>query len=165
MVQNQNFRFVINLLFIAFMLSFLISCSSFITSSVQDLKKEIGVDSIPSYAQYPEDDGIILMEKHNTILEWKDQIKVRESIHKAVKLFKNVEEYTNVTIPISWDEKILQIEAQTYKPDGSKIVLGKKDFYLTETDNNSAFVSDEKTMKFTFPNVEKGSIIEYKIET
>lgn len=81
-------------------------------------------------------------------------------------LFKNVDRYASVEIPIYSGDVLFDIQARTIRPDGSVLQLKKDDFHTTTgVGEGYVFYSDEKKVKFTFPAVEKNCILElyYKI--
>lgn len=142
----------------------LISCQTGKFMSIEDIKKTYGLEKEPSQSDFPESDAIIIYENHDNKMRISDQYELEnyESVHIIKKLFKNIENYASVEIPIYDSEKLLNISARIVKVDGSSIILDKKDFFtISGRDDNSTFYADTQTTKFTFPAIEKDCIIEY----
>lgn len=82
--------------------------------------------------------------------------------HTRIKILnKNGFKKANISIPyLSSDENIIKIKAQTLEIDKKgkvkKTKVKKGNFYTVDLGNNI------KEMRFTFPNVKPGSIIEYE---
>ncbi len=145
---------------------FIVSCSSFLSGSVDDMIKDIGIEKLPSQEDYPEDDAVYLFNKYRTVVDYDQTILLVESVHKAMMLFKNIENYSEIALRFRGNEQIVRIDARIISPNGIITDLTEKDFfYSNDYASEGIFVSDEQTVKFVFPNVEKGSIIEYKYET
>lgn len=144
-----------------------ISCSSSQFIKESDLKEEIKRTTLPKQSDFPENDGVILLKKINMSMKIENDygIATDETIHQITKLFKNIEEYANVRIPIYDGEKLLSISARTIKADGTSIELKPEDFHtVTGASNGSIFYSDVKVINFTFPSIEKDCIIEYEVK-
>lgn len=77
--------------------------------------------------------------------------------HKRIKILdKTAFDEGNISIPFYKEDKIYGLKAQTLNPDGTITELTKKDFY--QEDINLYY----KRKKFSLPNIQVGSIIEYK---
>jgi len=80
--------------------------------------------------------------------------------HRRIKILKRSGfDYGDVTITYYSEdriEEIKKIDAIVHNPDGSSTKLKKKDFF--EEDYNDTYTR----LKFTFPNLQEGSVIEYK---
>jgi hypothetical protein len=133
--------------------------------SLDDMKREAGIQEFPSLKDYPEADAIILYEMHDVKVEFTSNwdLFTYETVQKTTKLLKNIEDYASVEIPLYNGNKVMEIMARTVRKDGSIVELQDKDFFTTvgESDN-SVFYSDTKKVKFTFPSIEKDCIIEYQ---
>lgn len=91
-------------------------------------------------------------------------LEVEKIVFKRIKIFnKNLsEDYLNVEIPLfkskSENEKLVFLDAKTYNEENGVLVISKVEddskFKLKINENYSS-------LKFTFPNVKDGSIIEY----
>jgi len=148
----------------AFSSILLLSCSSSYFTDMDVLKTELNVKQFPEQINYPEADAVVLQELHDVTVKITENydLETIEKVSKVIKLFKNVEDYASVEIPVSSGDKINDLNARTIKPDGTIILLKSDDFHtITGSDNGEVFYSDEKKIKFTFPAIEKNSIIEY----
>jgi len=68
-----------------------------------------------------------------------------------------------VSIYFGDDEKLLEIGARTIKPDGTISEIKPEEFYTILPDYASgATISGSKLVKFSFPNISKNCILEYK---
>jgi transglutaminase-like putative cysteine protease len=139
------------------------SCSPF--KDLGKLKEELKLEKFPTQEDYPEVDGVVIFESYDVNMDFDTNYDLftNETVHVVKKLFKNIEDYASVEIPIYSDQQLREIQARTIKQDGTIIMLKKKDFYtITGQGDESVFYSDTKTVRFTFPAIEKGCIIEYK---
>ena len=147
-----------------FLSLFLISCGSSEFLDLQTLKENLKMKEFPSQKDYPQADALVLSENHDVNVEisenWK--LQTEETVTEVIKLFKNIDTYATVEIPIYEGEKITDIHARTIKPDGTSIPLKETDFFVQSgVSDNEVFYSDRKIEKFTFPSIEKNCIIEY----
>ncbi len=143
---------------------FFFSCASSPFVNLNQLKTELNVKDFPNQSDYPNADAVVLSEVHDVhaILDEEYNFVTDEKITKVIKLFKNIDDYASVEIPIYDGEILKAISARTIKPDGSTIELKKEDFHtITGDEQGYLFYSDRKKVKFTFPSIEKNCIIEY----
>jgi len=141
------------------------SCYSSKFLSLETIKRDLGLDNFPTQEEYPEADAVnILLDSHKQMeILGNYKMEYEQTNHRIIKLFKNIEYYASVEIPIYEGEKLLNISARTIKADGTIIELTDEDFYETSgVSEGSTFYSDIKSIKFTFPGIEKNCIIEYK---
>jgi hypothetical protein len=154
------------LFFFLLAMSFLsLSCSKATFSNLEELKNELGIQNLPEQKDYPQDDGIILYEIHNVDLSYDSNwdLSTNEEVTVVYKIFKNIENYANIEIPLYMGEKLQRIEASTLIPDGRIVPLKSKDFYeIKGVGDKNVFYSDREVIKFTFPSIEKNSILYYK---
>jgi len=141
-----------------------ISCSSSSFVDLESLKGDLKIKDFPEQKDYPEADAVILSESHNVNLNinenWK--LETTEKTSRVEKLFKNIDENASVEFYVPNWEKLLDIHARVIEPDGKIIVLKADDFHtISGNDEGYIFFSDDKKIKFTFPSIEKNSIIEY----
>lgn len=147
----------------SFLLFIFNSCGSFIGGDVNTLLEIAEISKLPAQEDYPEDDAVKLFESHETFVDYQGDYEVTEIVHNAILLFKNIEGYSNISIDLSKYEDLLDLEARTIRPDGTIIYLNDDDFHksIGET-SGSVLVDDDRSIKFAFPKVEKGAIIEWK---
>ena len=155
------------LLFMSCLLtSFLfLSCSSASFLSLDSLKEKLNIKDFPSQGDYPQADAIVLSETHHVtvVITSSYDIHTVEHITKVIKLFKNIDDHASVSIPIYSGNRLTDVAARTIKPDGTVIPLTSDDFHtVTGSEQGDVFYSDMKTVKFTFPAVEKNCIVEYQ---
>lgn len=111
------------------------------------------------YKPDPGADAIIISDKGiaslnydgNFYIELVRDVKIRIVNSKGF-------DYANIELPFSANDKIFSVRASTFnKKDGqiTETVIPKKSFI---TDNSSRY---RKTLKFNFPDVHEGSVIEY----
>jgi len=149
------------LLTITFILS---SCSSGNFLEYKNIAAKYGLPQFVEPGDYPEDDGVVLLSTTDFDMQIiGSTVATEQTIHKIKKLFKNIEQYAFVEVPIYNYEKLECISARTIKADGTSIVLKPEEFLETKgVGNEAVFYSDMKTIKFTFPSIEKNCIIEYE---
>ncbi len=141
------------------------SCSSSSFTSLETLKKDLNLKSFPDQEKYPDADAVILWEEHDVHARINDeyQIVTDVTVTKRTKIFRNIDDYASVEIPVYSGDKLTDISARTIKPDGSAVELKESDFHtIAGAAEGYIFYSDAKKVKFTFPAVEKNSILEYR---
>jgi hypothetical protein len=150
---------------LAVTLVFLGSCgggSSFMTLS--ELQNQLGLEALPSQEDYPEADGVILLSSTDVELNIDSNYELFtvENAHLVKRLLKNIEDQANHEIRLYDGEVLTGIRARTITNDGTSIELTPQDFHtITGSGEGGIFYSDVKKVRFTFPAVEKGCIIEY----
>ncbi len=141
-----------------------ISCAPGPFMDLAALKQQLNIKSFPDQKDYPESDGVVLYELHDVQLRVNEEygLETVDNVTRVIKIFKNLDRFSTVTIDIPWSDKLTYISARTIKPDGTIIKLKKEDFHkITGTGGNGVQYSDTKSVKFAFPAIEKNSIIEY----
>lgn len=147
------------LLFIAF---FVASCGSLLTGSYEDLVEKMGV-KVPDEKDYPDYDAVVLFEDKESKLDYESGLVTYETFHTVKKVFKNVEEYAEGVVYLSDYEKLLEIAARTIKPDGTILKVAESEFFTIMPDIASgASVDGSRIVKFTYPHVSNGCILELK---
>lgn len=142
----------------------LVSCGGAALKSVVDLKKDLNMAQLPTQADYPEDDAVMLDASNNVEMKFTSSYDAytNETVQRNILVFRNVEEYTEVEIPIWRGEKLDKIEARTLKPDGRIVELKETDFHrITGQGDGTVFYSDASTVRFAFQSVEKGDVLQY----
>lgn len=146
-------------------LSFLCACSSSTFYNLNDVKNQLEVSEFPGQNDYEDADAIILKEEHEVDIKLDSDygIETTETTHILKKLLKNIEDNSEVEIYIDSEDKLTDISAKTIKPDGTEVVLSSSDFHTsTGQGTSNSFYTDDKTVKFTFPSIEKNCFVEYK---
>lgn len=131
---------------------------------VSSLKSELNLAEIPGQKEYPNADAIRILERHETqlTLTADGYVTTEEKIHIIEKLLKNIESRAFVEIELGSGQKLEKIFARTVKNDGTVVELKPEDFLLTSgSSDNTSFYTDGKSVKFTFPAIEKNCIVEY----
>lgn len=141
------------------------ACSSSSFYNLNDVKKELNLSQFPGLQEYEDADAITLKEEHDVVIkldsDW--DLETVENTHVIKKLLKNIEDNASVEIYVSSENKLESVSARTIKPDGTEIILTANDFHTsTGQGDNTTFYSDDKSVKFTFPSIEKNCIVEYK---
>lgn len=81
-------------------------------------------------------------------------------IHKRIKiLHPSAFEEGDISIPFyskNKFEKVSKLKAQLFTPDGKSFPVAKKDIFVEKINDNVS------ATKFTFPNMVKGAVLEYK---
>lgn len=79
--------------------------------------------------------------------------------HKRIKILdRSAFDYGDIAISYYSDERVSGLNAMVHNPDGSTEKLRKKDFFTEPYNENWTQV------KFSFPDLQEGSIIEYEYE-
>ena len=108
-----------------------ISCSSGNFVDLNELRSELKVKDFPTQKDYPEADALVLSEAHYVKVSINELYKLEtvEEVKKVTKLFKNIDDYASVGIPVLSGNKITDIFARTIKPNGDIIELKRDDFH------------------------------------
>lgn len=144
--------------------AFFVSCGSSSLVDLATLKTELNLKNLPEQKDYPESDGVVLYELHDVQLRVNEEygLETVDNVTRVIKLFRDVDRYATVTLHIPWSDKLTDISARTIKPDGTIINLKGSDFHkITGIQNEEIDYSNIETVKFTFPAVQRNSIIEY----
>lgn len=116
--------------------------------------------------QYEDDieaDAVVLFDIGSVSIDLNRGNRYTLRHHRRFKVLNEApQELTNVSIPFytaeEEAEKITNVKAYILKPDGSKILLPRKRFVTNKIDN------EWSSLDFSFPEAEKGSIVEYRYE-
>lgn len=140
------------------------SCATSSLLDYKDIAEKYNLPKSVEQSDYPEADGVVLFSTTDNNMEISTGSVITElAIHRMTKLFKNIESYSFVEIPIYDGERILKVSARTIRADGTVITLKPEDFYQSTGEGRGyTFYSDEKKLKFTFPSIEKNCIIDYE---
>jgi cellulose synthase operon protein C len=151
------------------------SCASGPFDSLDKLKDQLNIKNFPEQKDYPEADALVLSEYHdaNVVVGPEKNIMVTsiggtrfvtEVTNREVKkVFKNVEKHAFEEIYLSSSEELINLNARTIKTDGTIIDLKKEDFHtIIGAGQDAAFYPDFKKIRFTYPGIEKNSIVEYE---
>lgn len=144
-----------------------VSCASAPIRLVKlgDLPIWITPSKIPNQKDYPEDNAVVLHNEIRSDIDIDDRrFFTRYSVHEVIKVFKNPEQFFHQTIEINEDEELDYISARTIDVDGTITDLSYKDVFVWESITVSAEKKNKtKLIKFNFPNVRKGALLEFKI--
>lgn len=137
----------------------------------QEAKREFGKISkneieLKSYNKDPDAGAVVLFDVGESIFfDTKEGYDIRFTRHKRIKIFsKNASKYAEISIPFYVDgygktEIIKSIEAFTYNYENGRLSRQQVDpstIYEEKTNKNW------RKKKFAFPNVQEGSILEFK---
>ncbi|AEE53569.1 DUF3857 domain-containing transglutaminase family protein [Haliscomenobacter hydrossis] len=142
-------------------------CIALLSCQTLDAQEEIRWGKIPpedlKMTSYPLDtsaEALVLADigTFDYNLHASDQL-TELRIHRRIKILKR-SGFDQGDIEITYSSKnqyqdIVQLKAQIFHPDGSKFSVEKKDFFEEKTAEGLT------TIKFTFPEIKVGSIIEY----
>lgn len=151
------------LLFAFFML--LASCGGgALRMSVNDMLKLSGRDRLPTQEDYPDHGAVILYEENQNRLyldsEW--DINVEENYYRALLYLNDkAEDFATQSIYVGQNYTLLSFSARTIKKNGEVLILTEKDLHPTQLKPDFVEFSDDKSVKFTFPGVEPGAILEF----
>lgn len=147
---------------VALITMFGISCSSF--KNIADIQNEYKIEKIPSATDWPDQDGVVVLYQTDVQMDFGTNydLNTTETVHVIKRLFKNINEYATVEIPVYFGEKILNVSARTIRADGTVIPLKRNDIYTIHGSGDDAVLySDEKRVRFTFAGIEPDGYIEY----
>ena len=140
-----------------------ISCGGGGFSNIATLPSELGLPRMPLQEDFPEADGVYILDDDNVRMKVEDtRLVTYETIHRVKKLFKNIDDQATVVIYVGDEEKLMNVRARTIKADGTPVELKAGDFYTsTGSGGGEIFYTDRTTVKFTFPAIEKNCLVEY----
>ncbi|MDR3626360.1 MAG: DUF3857 and transglutaminase domain-containing protein [Ignavibacteriaceae bacterium] len=135
------------------------SCAGSPFMDLGSLKDELTVKEFPGQSDYPDDDGVVLYDSHHEDIRIDDDYNFETivRIRRLTKVFKNVDKYSEKVFVLSSSDKLLTLNARIINPDGKIIELKPSDFHTV----NGSEDDYTQTVKFTYPSVEKNSILEY----
>ncbi len=131
--------------------------------SVNKMLEISGQNTIPKQADYPDVGGVVLYEATDVKLGLDSNYEffIKKNYQQAVVYFSDkAESWATETIYLDDNRTLLSFSATTTSPDGKVLKLTEKDLFPA---SNSGFneLSEDKSVKFTFPGVEPGAILEY----
>lgn len=126
----------------------------------EEILKLTGRTEYPEKSEFPDADAVILYEKNicETVVEPHFGTILHYS--KAIKVFKNLDRFTTLDIPMWEDDALLGLKARVINPDGTIKEISKED--IIETTSKAHRLEDvEHNKSIIFPDVHENSIIEY----
>ncbi len=119
----------------------------------------------PSADEYPEDDAVMLYnyEYYDVDILYGIGLESYYTNHKVIKIFRNPERFADVVIAVDEDDTIESISVRTILSDGKVIELSQKDiFSVIAQKKGEDYNKTANVIKFNFPQVKEGSILEIK---
>jgi cellulose synthase operon protein C len=140
--------------------------SNLVLEDMDSVYHQLKITKVPDQKDYPESDAVIILDfTHNQLLREDGKLVTYKTRHVIKKIFRNSNDQSTVNIFILGDEKLVDIKARTIRPDGKIINLKPEDFYtISGVGESSVLYANIKTIRFTFPAVEKGCILDYKYQ-
>ncbi len=129
------------------------------------LPGKIPLQETPGNEEYPDADRILLYEKNEKDIDYVPGIgqETYITVHRAWKILRKPDEFNDIYKRYSSRTEILSFAARTIEPDGKITYLDEKDIIIThEQKISDDFEFSGKQIKFTFPSVKPGSVIELK---
>ncbi|HQR45407.1 MAG TPA: DUF3857 domain-containing protein [Thermoanaerobaculia bacterium] len=140
----------------------LVLCLASLQISAADRKTGPG-SQYPTPADFPAADAVFLLR--TTEVETQvdsSSVRVVESFASSRKVFRNASEQAAVEIRLGGGEEITSLSARTILPSGKTVDVRKADIHTDAGDRPPGVIaSDETTVRFTFPAVEAGAVLEY----
>ncbi|HQT92817.1 MAG TPA: DUF3857 domain-containing protein, partial [Candidatus Kryptobacter bacterium] len=145
-----------------------VSCSSLSFQSISSLRKNLGIGKYPAQSDYPGSDAVIILDRTDVkmVPDKNYNYRVIRTVRCVKKIFSNAESEATVDIPLKEGVSLLRIKARTIEPDGIVIEVNPGDFYIGsgEWGKGGVFYADRQRIHFKFPEVRRGSIVEYVCE-
>ena len=145
-------------------LLFSLACSSNKILSVNDILKVSDLQKLPTQDDYPDAGAVVLYEniQNRFYLDSEWDVNVEKTVQVAVLYFNDkAENWTRQSIYLNDEMRLKDFSAVTIKPDGTVLKLTEKDLHPTILNESASKVSEEKSVRFTFPGVEPGAILQY----
>ena len=133
----------------------------FITSNAQPVPMKWGKVppedlAMSTYEADPDADAVVLGAYEMVYVNMRQEYAVSYQIHVRMKILSQEGlDRANIKIPYGKEERIIGFQAQTIN-QGQNIKVGKKEVFDEEVTKTYS------RKRFTFPNVQVGSIIEYR---
>lgn len=120
-------------------------------------------DQFPTPADFPGADAVVLLRMTEVETEIDaSSIHVVESFSSSKKIFRNIRDHASVEIRLGGGEEITSLSARTLLPSGRSVDVRKSEFFTIAGDvAPGVIVTDEKKVRFSFPAVEPGAVLEY----
>ncbi len=145
-----------------------VSCSSLSFQSISSLRKNLGGGKYPAQSDYPGSHAVIILDRTDVkmIPDKNYNYRVIRTVRCLKKIFSNAESEATVDIPLKEGVSLLRIMALTIVLNVVVIEMNSGDFYIGsgEWGKGGVFYADREKIHFTFPEVRRGSIIEYVCE-
>ncbi len=140
------------------------SCGTQTKISPQNMLAFSGRETLPTQDDFPEEGAVILFDDNRDRLyldsDWEVNVELKR--HRSILYFNDkAENWTTYSIYLDSDVKLINFYARTIKPNGEIIELSEKDLHPTSVMSDYVMFSDDQSVKFTFPGVEPGCILEY----
>lgn len=142
----------------------LLSCGGGLKMSTQDMLALSGRNNLPTQQDYPNAGALILYEnkKANLYLDSEWDVNVEKKFSQAILYFNDkAEDWTTVSIYLDPKRSLIEFNARTIKANGEIVELSEEDLHPTQLREDYVEFSDDQSVKFTFPAVEPGAILEY----
>ncbi len=158
----MNWKYLWLIVFVSFLV---INCGGALSLTPTEMVKFSGREKLPTSKEYPNYGAVVLYENKNVKLyldsEW--EVNVKKTYHTAILYFDDrAKDLLTEKIYLDPDISLIDFSARTIKPNGEIVELSEKDLFPTNTNSNSTYFTDEKSVKFTFKGVEPNSIVEYR---
>ncbi|MCK4576754.1 DUF3857 domain-containing protein, partial [candidate division WOR-3 bacterium] len=135
------------------------------TLKLEDLEPEIQniVTSAPSQKEYQEAGALILLNKKSLLI---DEYGSTTTIHRVIKILNSRGKREYGETKIGYDDSFEYVDinlARVIKPSGEVITVPKMFFKTTTPYSGFPSYSNYKIKVISFPEIENGTIIEYKV--
>ncbi|MEO1515880.1 MAG: DUF3857 domain-containing protein [Bacteroidota bacterium] len=119
--------------------------------------------SMTSYEKDSQANAVILDDIGYIVVNVRSGFNFRFRHHRRIKILKEAGfDEANISLPYytgkNAPEKITNLKAQIFLPNGEKYSLGRKEFFEEKIGTNTSI------KKFTYPNLEVGAVIEYRYD-
>lgn len=136
-------------------------------SALKDLPPEVDMKNLPTAAQYPDSDGIILYENVAYDVDYVPGVGMEtyKTFHKIYRVFNNEDDFMANILDFDERTSFESFSARTIKPDGRIIDLKQEDIYqLIFKRTNQDFTGNMYAIAYNFPALNKGDVIELKFK-
>jgi len=145
----------------------LVSCSGGLKKNPDSYLKIAGWDHMPTQEDFPDAGAVVLYENFysNLYLDSDWEVNVRERVHRVILYLNDKgENWATHSIFLRPKYKLNWFKARTIKPNGDIIKLTEEDLHPSQLNPSFVMFSDDKSLKFSFPGVEPGAILEFSYE-
>lgn len=132
--------------------------------TLDNIYEEANIKELPPAEDYKQYGAVILYENTESLSSIENRssfMYIQKKDMAFVYYNDKAEDMLTQTLLIDANQNLTEFSATVYNPSGEIIKLGKEILYPMLAQDNMITFSDNKSVKFTFPGVQPGSVIRY----
>jgi len=149
------------------MMIFVASCatSEIKVTSLDKLPAQVDLKNLPTQEQHPKADGVVLYSNSIYDVDYVPNVGIEtyKTQHVIFRVFRNADLVMKSALAVDDKTVFESFSARTIKPDGTIINLKEDDiFYMITTLKNKDYAAQMKKVRYNFPQLKDGDLIELK---